>query len=102
MKLYGELADWFPLLTAPEDYEEVAAQDPVRTRQRRRAQCLAPQTPLRDDFDRTVRPIEGLFSRSDWMRWLADAGLTPSCVPIEHSELAPGQYEVFVSTRGHH
>jgi trans-aconitate methyltransferase len=47
------------------------------------------------------RHVEGLFSRHDWMCWLAEAGLTPTRVPIEHSELEPGQYEVFVATRRH-
>lgn len=45
------------------------------------------------------RHIEGLFSRVDWLRWLADAGFEPKIVPFQHSELPPGQYEVFVATR---
>jgi trans-aconitate methyltransferase len=47
------------------------------------------------------RHIEGLFSRNDWLRWLADAGLSSTRVIIEHSELEPGSYEVFVSTKPH-
>jgi trans-aconitate methyltransferase len=42
------------------------------------------------------RHLEGLFSRHDWLRWLAEAGLTAKRVEIEHSELEPGEYEVFV------
>jgi SAM-dependent methyltransferase len=45
------------------------------------------------------RHIEGLFPRADWLRWLADAGFDPVVVAIEHSELEPGQYEVFVASK---
>lgn len=45
------------------------------------------------------RHVEGLFSRDQWLRWLTDAGVTPRPVVIEHSELEPGSYEVFVATR---
>jgi len=45
------------------------------------------------------RHIEGLFAREDWLRLLSDAGFEPRPVPVEHSELDAGSYEVFVATR---
>lgn len=45
------------------------------------------------------RHIEGLFSRDEWLRLLSDTGFEPSVVPLEHSELEPGDYEVFVAKR---
>ena len=51
---------------------------------------------VRAEFD---RHIEGLFARADWLRWLEGAGFEPAVVPIDHSELEPGRYEVFVARR---
>ena len=45
------------------------------------------------------RHLEGLFGRGDWLRLLADVGFRPKVVPFDHSELEPGQYEVFVCDR---
>jgi hypothetical protein len=45
------------------------------------------------------RHVEGLFARNDWLRWLDEAGFDPQVVPFDHSELQPGQYEVFVARR---
>ena len=45
------------------------------------------------------RHIEGLFSRGDWLRLLADAGFQAAVVPFDHSELDPGTYEVFVGRK---
>jgi SAM-dependent methyltransferase len=45
------------------------------------------------------RHVEGLFSRSDWLRWLTDAGFRTRVLPFDHSELEPGTYEVFVGTK---
>jgi SAM-dependent methyltransferase len=46
------------------------------------------------------RHVEGLFSRSDWLRLLAEAGFENArVVPLEHSELDPCTHEVFVATR---
>jgi trans-aconitate methyltransferase len=45
------------------------------------------------------RHVEGLFSRDEWLRWLADAGFQARSVPFDHSELEPGSYEVFVCTK---
>ena len=55
-----------------------------------------PDGAIRTEHDRHV---EGLFSRADWLRWLADAGFVARSVPFDHSELDPGTYEVFVATR---
>ena len=51
---------------------------------------------MRVEWDRHV---EGLFARADWLRLLADAGFEPKVVAFEHSELEPGQYEIFVGTK---
>ena len=45
------------------------------------------------------RHIEGLFARADWLRLMAEVGFQPTVVPFEHSELEPGQYEVFVGRK---
>jgi hypothetical protein len=45
------------------------------------------------------RHIEGLFARSDWLRLLAAAGFEASALPFDHSELSPGEYEIFVARR---
>jgi hypothetical protein len=42
------------------------------------------------------RHVEGLFARADWLRLLTGAGFEPAVVPFDHSELEPGEYEVFV------
>jgi trans-aconitate methyltransferase len=42
------------------------------------------------------RHIEGLFSRDDWLRWLADSGFRPKVLPLEEDQPQPKQYEVFV------
>ncbi|HEX6368897.1 MAG TPA: class I SAM-dependent methyltransferase [Longimicrobium sp.] len=45
------------------------------------------------------RHVEGLFSRADWLRLLAEVGFEPAAVPFDHSELEPGSYEVFVARK---
>ena len=46
------------------------------------------------------RHLEGLFSRQEWLAWLAQAGFeAAAALPIDHSDLEPGQYEVFVCRR---
>jgi Methyltransferase domain len=45
------------------------------------------------------RHVEGLFARADWLRLLSEVGFEPKVVPVEHSELEPGRYEVFVCSR---
>jgi SAM-dependent methyltransferase len=45
------------------------------------------------------RHVEGLFPRATWLELLEEAGFEATAVPVEHSELEPGSYEVFVATR---
>jgi hypothetical protein len=45
------------------------------------------------------RHVEGLFSRSEWLRLLSEAGFEARAMPFDHSELEPGSYEVFVARR---
>jgi SAM-dependent methyltransferase len=45
------------------------------------------------------RHVEGLFSRADWLRLLSEAGFAAEGRIFDHSELAPGSYEVFVGRR---
>ena len=43
------------------------------------------------------RHVEGLFSRADWLRLLAEAGFEARVVPFEHSELESGAHDLFVA-----
>ncbi len=52
--------------------------------------------PMRVEHDRHV---EGLFARAEWLQLLMDVGFKPQVVPFEHSELAPGSYEVFLCVK---
>ena len=46
------------------------------------------------------RHVTGLFSRSDWMGLLSDVGFVDArTVPFEHSEVEPGQIELFLARR---
>lgn len=45
------------------------------------------------------RHVEGLFSGAEWLRWLSEAGFQPKVLPFDHSELPPGQYQLFVAPR---
>jgi hypothetical protein len=45
------------------------------------------------------RLVEGLFPRATWLRLLEEIGFTARAVPVEHSELEPGSYELLVATR---
>ena len=45
------------------------------------------------------RHVEGLFSRADWLHWLQEAGFEARGATVDHSELEPGSYEVFVARR---
>jgi SAM-dependent methyltransferase len=45
------------------------------------------------------RHVEGLFPRATWLSLLAETGFQARAVPVDHSELEPGTYEVFVATR---
>lgn len=52
--------------------------------------------PPRVDVD---RHIEGLFSRETWLRLLAEVGFRAHPRLLEHSEVEPGDTEVFVAVR---
>jgi len=45
------------------------------------------------------RHVEGLFARADWIRLLSAVGFRTTVVPVDHSELPPGTYEVFVARK---
>jgi SAM-dependent methyltransferase len=45
------------------------------------------------------RHVEGLFPRATWLRLLEEVGFRARAVPVEHSELEPGTYELFAATR---
>jgi SAM-dependent methyltransferase len=45
------------------------------------------------------RYVEGLFSRAEWLRLLAEVGFEAKAVPCDHSEIEPGSYELFVARR---
>jgi SAM-dependent methyltransferase len=46
------------------------------------------------------RHVEGLFTRSTWLRLLEDAGFGPTAVvALEHSEVEPGSVLVFVASK---
>jgi hypothetical protein len=56
---------------------------------------------LREGGETTVesdRHVEGLFSREDWLRWMAEAGFSPKVIPFEHSEV-DYEIEVFVGSK---
>lgn len=42
------------------------------------------------------RHVEGLFRRDEWLQWLTEAGFDPRPLPFDHSELEPGEYELFI------
>jgi len=43
--------------------------------------------------------VEGLFSRTEWLEWLAEAGFQPTVHPLIHSEVEPGTVEFFLAVR---
>jgi SAM-dependent methyltransferase len=45
------------------------------------------------------RHVEGLFPRATWLRLLAETGFAARSVPVEHSELEAGSYELLVASR---
>ena len=45
------------------------------------------------------RHLEGLFTRAEWLRWLGEAGFEARAVPVAHSEVEDGAYELFVGRR---
>jgi SAM-dependent methyltransferase len=57
---------------------------------------------LREDGETRVlhdRHIEGLFTRDEWLRCLAEAGFEAEVIALEHSEVEPGSYQGFVGRR---
>ena len=38
----------------------------------------------------------GLFSRDQWLHWMTEAGFEASAVAFVHSEVPPGDCEIFV------
>jgi SAM-dependent methyltransferase len=45
------------------------------------------------------RHVEGLFTRADWLRLLAEVGFQPTIVPFTHSDFGDGPIDVFVGKR---
>jgi SAM-dependent methyltransferase len=45
------------------------------------------------------RHVAGLFARADWLRLLSGVGFRPRMEPFEHSELEPGECELFVARK---
>jgi hypothetical protein len=43
--------------------------------------------------------VEGLFSRTEWLEWLGQAGFRPTVHPLVHSDVEPGSVEYFVAVR---
>ncbi len=43
--------------------------------------------------------ICGLFSRDQWLQWMTETGFEASAVPFVHSEVPPGDCEVFVGRK---
>jgi hypothetical protein len=88
-KLYRELADWWPILSAPEEYAEEAA----FYEKALRAGCsFEPMTLLGQHRC-------GLFSHDQWLQWMTEAGFEASSVPFVHSEIPPGDCEIFVGRK---
>jgi SAM-dependent methyltransferase len=52
--------------------------------------------PMRCEHDSHV---EGLFSRADWLRLLAEVGFSATVRPLEHSEVPLGSTEIFVAVK---
>src|SRR5215213_7588105 len=66
--------------------------------------CTVDYAYLLREADGTVRVasdrhVEGLFPRATWLSLLSETGFQARSVPVDHSELEPGTYEVFVATR---
>ena len=41
----------------------------------------------------------GLFSHDEWIKWLTEAGFEASSIPFDHSEIPPGDCEVFIGRK---
>ena len=69
-----------------------------------------PTRPMRLDFTYVIREgdecrarvdrhVEGLFGQEVWLRLLAEVGFAATIRPLVHSEVEPGETEVFVAVR---
>ena len=45
------------------------------------------------------RHVTGLFRRADWLGLLEEVGFEANAVDCDHSEIEPGEYELFVCRR---
>lgn len=45
------------------------------------------------------RHVEGLFARADWLRLINQVGFEAQVVPFEHSDLEPGECEIFLGIK---
>ena len=43
--------------------------------------------------------VFGLFSRNQWLQWMTEAGFEPMAIPFVHSEIPPGDCEIFVGRK---
>jgi len=98
-RCYADLAEWWPLISPPEEYAEEAGfvATPADT------WTLTEYAFLLRNADGTVRTVHethrtGLFGRDGWLRLLADAGFEPAAVPEETTEDHTPR-EVFVGHR---
>lgn len=41
----------------------------------------------------------GLFSRDQWLQWLTETGFEASSIPFVHSEIPPGDCEIFIGRK---
>ena len=41
----------------------------------------------------------GLFSRDQWLRWLTETGFEASSISFDHSEIPPGDCEIFIGRK---
>jgi SAM-dependent methyltransferase len=41
----------------------------------------------------------GLFGRNEWLRWMTETGFKARSVPFEHSEIPPGDCEIFIGRK---
>lgn len=83
MRLYDDLAGWWPLLSPPAEYAEEAP--------------LYAAGPARAEYDRHAL---GLFPRAFWLRALEEAGFCAEAVPLRLPAYAPDEpREMFVGVR---
>jgi hypothetical protein len=66
--------------------------------------CVTEYAYLLRDGDGSVRVehdrhVEGLFPRDVWLDLISEVGFVAERVPFEHSEVEPGEIEVFIGRR---